>query len=186
MNLDFRLFEFVNQFAGRNDLIDQFVLLFSKYGPLLFGFLFVWIWFSKKGDRLENRTFVLLALTIVLLTLCTNKVLEYSFFRERPFVHHSVTLLIEKSIDDPSFPSNHAAGAFAIAFAIFWRNKKLGLLVMIFALFMAISRLFVGVHYPLDVMVGMMIALFFTLFIIWNEEKLQQPFHTIVQKLSKT
>lgn len=185
MNLDFRLFELVNQFAGRNDFIDQSILLFSKYGPLLFGLLFVWMWFSKKGDRMQNRTFVLFALTIVILTLFTNKVLEYSFFRERPFVHHSVNLLVEKSMDDPSFPSNHAAGAFAIAFAIFWKNRKLGFMVMIFALFMALSRLFVGVHYPLDVTVGMMIALVFTLLIAWNEQKLQKPFHAIVQKLSR-
>src|SRR5690625_401273 len=81
------------------------------------------------------------------------------YFRPRPFVDGAFTLLIYKAADSPSFRSNHAKGAFAAALAIS-KDRKLGWGLMILAVLIGISRIFVGVHYPTDILAGAAIAFF--------------------------
>lgn len=185
MDLDFKLFEMVNQFAGQNDLLDQLIIYFSKYGVIAFGMVFVWLWFTKKGDQFQNRQLVLFAVTIAIFTLGLNKILEMSFFRERPFVGHEVNLLSDKSADDPSFPSNHSGGSFALAFTMFWRYRKPGTIFIGFAILMALSRLFLGVHYPTDVFVGMMIALIVAAIVTSQKAFFEKLFAPVIRLYEK-
>lgn len=163
MTIDYQLFKLLNQLAGQNPIFDQLVLLFSKYGPILFGLILVWLWFSNAQNQHENRKIVLYAVSIAILTLGIDKLIEMVYFRPRPFVNHSVILLLEKSNLDPSFPSNHAAGAFAL----FWKRRKIGAVLILMACFMAFSRIFIGVHYPLDVLAGACIGLGVTYIVMW-------------------
>lgn len=183
--MDYQLFELINQFAGKNNYLDQVVILFSTYGPILFGLVLVWLWFSKKGNKFESRKFVLFAVTIVIITLGIDKIIELAYFRPRPFVSHTVTLLVEKSNLDPSFPSNHSAGSFAIAFIIFWKYRKLGSALLIAAFFMAFSRIYLGVHYPFDVIVGAFIALFVTCFVVWKRTLFEPSYNWIIRKVDR-
>ncbi|HLR10040.1 MAG TPA: phosphatase PAP2 family protein [Sporosarcina sp.] len=185
MNVDMKLFEMINQFAGKNDLLDQLVIYFSKYGVIAFCLVFVWLWFTKRGDQFNNRQLVLFALTIAIFTIGINKILELSFFRERPFVAHDVNLLSDKTADDPSFPSNHAGGSFALAFAMFWRYRKPGTIFIGFAILMALSRLFLGVHYPTDVFVGMLIALIVAAIVTSQKAFFEKLFTPIIRLYEK-
>lgn len=185
MNIDYQLFKLVNQFAGNNDLLDQFVIYFSKFGPILFVAVFIALWFKQTGNQYENRRLVLFALLIATVTIVFNKVIEISFFRERPFVNYDVNLLSSKTADDPSFPSNHAGGAFALAIAMFWKYRKAGAVFLVFAFFMALSRLYIGVHFPLDVTVGALIALLVALLIIWQQRLFDKPFNWIIETYEK-
>ncbi|MBS4204520.1 undecaprenyl-diphosphatase [Lederbergia citrea] len=186
MNLDYQLFEMINQFAGKNHLIDQMVILFSKYGPILIGMVFVWLWFTKSGNKDNNRQIVLFALTITVIALGLNKLIEMMYFRPRPFVDHAVNLLSEKTSLDPSFPSNHSAGSFALAFALFWKRRKIGGIFLVFAVLMALSRIFIGVHYPLDVTAGATIALLVTFMVIWQRHLLEPLFNLVIRIFSKS
>ncbi len=77
---------------------------------------------------------------------------------ERPFsALENVTKLTEESVMS-SFPSGHSTMAFALATAIYMYNKKIGIIFFILAFFVAISRSLVGVHFPLDIFVGMLIG----------------------------
>ncbi|MBS4196568.1 phosphatase PAP2 family protein [Lederbergia citri] len=186
MNLDYRLFELINQFAGKNDILDQIVILFSKFGPNLFGLVFVWLWFSKSGEKFENRKIVLFAFTITIFVLGIDKLIEMMYFRPRPFVDHAVTLLSTTSDSDPSFPSNHSAGAFGLAFAMFWRKRKIGSILIILSFAMALSRIYIGVHYPLDVMAGACIAIIVSAF-VYSQRRLIEPlFNRIIHLFSRT
>lgn len=86
--------------------------------------------------------------------------------RPRPYIAHPdiAHLFISPSMD-PSFPSDHATAAFAIAVAIFLRSRKLGLLALGMATVLAVGRVTVGTHYPGDVLggavLGSLCALFF-------------------------
>lgn len=158
MNIDFMLFQWINHMAGKNVWIDHVMVFYTEYGPLLFGMILLWLWFSKKGNTENQRKMVLLAAATALVALGINQIIGTFYFRERPFAAHAVTLLVHRSTD-PSFPSDHSAGAFALALAMLWQNRKLGRVMIGMAILLAFSRVFVGVHYPLDVLGGSLTAL---------------------------
>ncbi len=73
----------------------------------------------------------------------------------RPFVAHpDLVHLFAPHAADASFPSDHATAAFAIAVAILLRNRLWGSVTLAAAALLAVSRVVIGVHYPLDVLSG--------------------------------
>ena len=81
--------------------------------------------------------------------------------RPRPFV---VNELIEPLVGGVSpyrsFPSGHSGGSFAAMFALYrWVPKKIGIPALFLASLVALSRLYVGVHYPTDILGGFFIGL---------------------------
>ncbi|GKV66585.1 MULTISPECIES: phosphatase PAP2 family protein [unclassified Sporosarcina] len=185
MSVDFKVFEAINKFAGHSAVLDQSVVFFTKFGPLLFGLFFVWLWFTSLGDRRANRKIVLFAFTIAVITIGIDKIIELSFFRERPFVNHDVTMLVDKLDTDPSFPSNHTAGSFALALALFWKRRKMGAVLLVFAGLMALSRIYTGVHYPTDVLVGAFIAAAVAFLVIWQRHLIEPLFNWILRLFTR-
>ena len=101
---------------------------------------------------------VLVSLLLDFLTI--NVVLKELVARPRPFV---VNELIEPLVGGASpyrsFPSGHSGGSFAAMFALYrWVPKKIGIPALILASLVALSRLYVGVHYPTDILAGFVIG----------------------------
>lgn len=108
----------------------------------------------------HTRKYGLLVLVSMVLTyLFNNLLLKELIDRSRPYdVIDNVQRLIEKQ-RDPSFPSGHSASSFAAAMCIYLNApKKYGIPAMFLALLMALSRLYVGVHYPGDVVAGAIVG----------------------------
>lgn len=93
------------------------------------------------------------------LFLGASLLLHSIFPRLRPFVDHAVIPLVHKSVDDPSFPSEHAGMAFALATALFLYDKRLGALAYVLAALVAVGRVAVGVHYSSDVAGGALLGI---------------------------
>ena len=94
------------------------------------------------------------------LALLLNVALGELWFHNRPFVDHPrATLLLVPHAADNSFPSDHASVAFAVAFAVLAFHRKLGLVLLLGAAAIAIDRVFVGVHYPVDVTASVFVGL---------------------------
>ncbi len=107
----------------------------------------------------------LLALLINL--LITNVTLKPLVARIRPYEQFNDLILLLERQKDFSFPSGHTSSSFATAWAIFCMhrtdaNKRtlLGIASLILAIWIAWSRLYVAVHFPTDVIVGVVIGLF--------------------------
>ena len=101
---------------------------------------------------------VLVSLLLDFLTI--NVVLKELVARPRPFV---VNELIEPLVGGVSpyrsFPSGHSGGSFAAMFALYrWVPKKIGIPALFLASLVALSRLYVGVHYPTDILAGFVIG----------------------------
>ena len=75
-------------------------------------------------------------------------------FRFRPFVYNPITLLIPYDGHATSFPSGHASFYFALSTIIFGYNKKYGTLFYIFSFLICLGRVFVGIHWPSDIIAG--------------------------------
>lgn len=94
------------------------------------------------------------AISLILTVILCNIILKPSIMRCRPCWLEPEVQLLVKVPHDFSFPSGHSNASFAVATAIFTRNKKLGIPALILATAIAISRLYVFVHWPTDVLVG--------------------------------
>ncbi|MCR5416078.1 MAG: phosphatase PAP2 family protein [Pseudobutyrivibrio sp.] len=100
------------------------------------------------------------AVALVISVFLCNIVLKHVFMRCRPcWLEPDVQLLVGIP-DDYSFPSGHTNASFAVATAIFTRNKKWGIAALVLAVLIGISRLYVFVHWPTDVLVGMLTGIF--------------------------
>ena len=76
-----------------------------------------------------------------------------------------------------SFPSGHSAFYFALAFSLFYFNKKWGWWFTVLAFFMGLARIFTGVHYPSDILGGALLGLVSVLVVagLLNIRKVLKP-----------
>jgi membrane-associated phospholipid phosphatase len=92
--------------------------------------------------------------------LATNQVISHLWARPRPFTEHPLlTHVLAARTTDPSFPSDHAAAAFAIAFAVLAFSRRGGAMFLVGAALIAVSRVALGMHYPSDVLAGALVGL---------------------------
>ncbi|MDF9612863.1 undecaprenyl-diphosphatase [Bacillus cereus] len=148
---DYNGFWYINEYVKQNIFIDYLMIFFAEYAQYMFVLLFIIFWVNKK---LKNRTCVIQALLACCFAYSLNRIIGLFFYRERPFVSHlNINQLVEHTAN-ASFPSDHATSAFAIAITLYLYKKRLGKIFLLLAFFISFSRIWVGVHYPLDVLIG--------------------------------
>lgn len=93
--------------------------------------------------------------------LIINVTLKGLVARPRPFVvNETIRPLITNVSPYRSFPSGHSGGSFSAMLALYrWVPKKIGIPAVILAALVALSRLYVGVHYPTDILAGCLVGL---------------------------
>lgn len=124
--------------------------------------------FDKKCGR-HIAAITLLALLFTY--LINDQIVKHLVSRARPFTElQSVTVLVQEPLSS-SFPSGHSATAFACATVLAYK-KKFGFLFYPLAVFIVYSRIYVGVHYPLDVVAGLLIGLTMAFAVLKNEKKI--------------
>ena len=125
---------------------------------------FIWVvpalllLFKKKTRPLGIAVLTALVLSL----LITNSVLKNLVKEARPFVTYPeiIPLVTHVSASSYAFPSGHASASFAAAPLFFhYLPKKFGIPALILAFLVSFSRLYLGVHYPLDVLAGVVIGL---------------------------
>lgn len=154
-------FRALNALAGRSDALDAAVIFGAEWlvalmAALLAGYLLV-AWNSHRFEgRFENLTHVLVA---VLLAFAVEQLIGWLWFRPRPFAaEEAVTALIAMPPSSPAFPSSHSTFAFAVAFAMLIHDRKWGWPLLAMAAAAGLSRVAAGVHYPTDVMGGLLVG----------------------------
>src|SRR5205823_5132954 len=96
-------------------------------------------------------------------------------FRFRPFVNNSVHFLISYDPHATSFPSGHASFYFALSTIIYGYHKKAGAFFYLASFLIVMARIFVGVHWPSDVVAGATIGIFMG----WALNKIFKKFHPL-------
>lgn len=89
-----------------------------------------------------------------------NQFISLFFYRIRPFAAYEgkIIPLIRETFLEKSFPSDHAAVAMALAAILLLWSPKAGIPLVILALAIAFARVFAGVHYPTDVLAGIIVG----------------------------
>ncbi|MFE6078403.1 undecaprenyl-diphosphatase [Paenibacillus sp. NPDC057886] len=154
IRFDYQLFHWINQQAVQLSYLDGIMIFFAKYALFMFpAGMFVY-WTSKSQKR---RMIVLQAILAACAGTAVSFVTGHLLHRDRPFVTHSVIQLISHSAD-ASFPSDHATVAFACATAFWLGHVRYRWGWVLIATFIAIARVWSGVHYPSDVAAGALIG----------------------------
>ena len=143
----------------RTDFMDPIWKFITSLGdegivPIALCILFL---FFKKTRKVGITAGMSLALEAILINLTIKKLVG----RTRPYVVNEAIEYITKRPSDNSFPSGHTGCMFAVASVLFYMMpKKVGIPAMIVASLVGISRLYVGVHYPTDIIGGFIIGMF--------------------------
>lgn len=99
-----------------------------------------------------------LAVALLLVFLLGNCLLKPLIARPRPFMLREELLLLIPPPSDFSFPSGHTYSAIASAIVIGYYHPKWGILATVLAILIAFSRLYLMVHFPTDVLVGILLG----------------------------
>ncbi|EOV9525794.1 undecaprenyl-diphosphatase [Bacillus cytotoxicus] len=144
--MNYRIFKSINGLAGRNSSLDAFMVFISQKSRFLYILLLLIMWFRNNGCRKR----ILFAGISVGAALCVNRFIQFFYFKPRPFIVHPVRLLIPAK-KNSSFPSKHTVVAFALATSILLRERLFGGVMWILAILTGFSRIWLGHHYPFDI-----------------------------------
>ncbi|MEU2611027.1 phosphatase PAP2 family protein [Micromonospora sp. NPDC007271] len=153
--MNYHLFELINTAAGRNDQVDD-----------AFEWMAVWLIYvlgaaaavPVLGGLRHARAAVVRVAAVLGVAFVTGQVVAAFSTEVRPFQSHTVHQLIPHD-PGPSLPSDHATAAFAVAFAVgAFLSWRWGVALSVLAVFIGFARIWTGVHYPADVLVGALIA----------------------------
>jgi undecaprenyl-diphosphatase len=161
--MDWALFHYLNGSLRGHPLIGDEIEDFVTFWAVpLFVFATFSLWFFDRPGRLYRwKVACVSGLVSAGLGLLFAQIVSHVWVRERPYVAHPAqTILLGAPSSEPSFPSDHAVAAFAIAFSVLFVGGRLaGALFLSGALAVSITRVFVGLHYPGDVAGGALVGL---------------------------
>jgi undecaprenyl-diphosphatase len=185
LNLDTQLFYFLNS-ALANPVFDTIMPFITEVQPWILIYLFgFWFLFFKSGKK-GKITAITLIITIIATDQINSSLIKEYVGRMRPcHVLDHVRLLVDCG-GGKSFPSSHAANNFAAAYVVTYFFKKNQWFFYTIAGLMAFSRVYIGVHYPLDIiggaLVGLIVAYLITFFVTKTDNYLSTKMINTNQK----
>jgi len=157
--MDYNLFLKMNNLVNKWINLDSLAIFFAKYFIyyLIAGAIFFVFLIKTKKEKI--RYIFLAGVSIIFSRLMITELIRLVWYRPRPFISHQVNLLVEHSASG-SFPSGHSVFLFTLAMAIFFFNKKIGIIFFALSFLVGLARVFIGFHYPLDIFGGFIIGVF--------------------------
>lgn len=152
-------FIYITNFFRKSKLRTSLVKICSKFLPLLVVIIYALsiFYLAVKRDQRIILFILVPAIDFIFISLFRN----YKN-KPRPYdIYNFIPLVKFEPGKGKSFPSRHTASAFIIAMACFYLNTYLGFFTFIIAFLIGSSRIISGVHFPKDVIAGMLISILF-------------------------
>ncbi len=155
-DVDPGLFLRINGFARATGWLHPLMVGWASYGVAAFAMLMVLGWWQarRRGDAVAMAA-ALWAPLATLVAVGINQPIVQLVAEPRPYTALSGILVLADQSSDPSFPSDHAVMAGAAACALFVVSRRLGEVAVVAAVLLAFARIYIGAHYPHDVVFGL-------------------------------
>lgn len=145
------LFRAVNDIGKEYPDINPLFIFFAEYTVYCLMLVLLFYWLTRKT---ENKLMVVSAVISFFIAEVAGKLIGLVYSHHQPFaVWSNVNKLIEKEVGN-SFPSDHTIVFFSVCISIALFRRRFWYLWAALALLLSISRIYVGVHYPVDILVG--------------------------------
>lgn len=154
-NFNKNLFFDIYHLSLQNSLIDT-LMIFGAVNLIYVIFILMLILYIL-GDPRDKKA-IFLTLTSFIISQIVLRLIHLIFYEPRPFITFHLTPLIQ-GVPNPSFPSEHTTTLFVFAFSYFFCRSRFKMIFMIFAIWTGLARIYVGVHYPLDILGGILLGL---------------------------
>ena len=163
MTLNNEIFYLINNNLSNPifDFIMPQITNFGGFGTLLalcILSILIFKYYNKERYLKISKLCLYALLLSGVIALC----LKLSIVEERPFKMLSHVHQLVLPSEPNSFPSGHCSSTFSVVTVLvnqFWQNKMLVAILIIFALVIGFSRIYCGVHYPIDVVVGAIVGI---------------------------
>ncbi|MGM0753779.1 MAG: undecaprenyl-diphosphatase [Bacillota bacterium] len=144
--MDYKLFRAINLLSGRSAPVDVLMIFLSKKIRYVFILVLILMWFRNEHyRRVSWNAVVSSGITLFLHTL-----VNIFYFKPRPFAKRRVGILIPSKTDS-SFPSKHTLLACAVSMSIILYDRFLGSIMWVLSVLTGFSRIWLGHHYPSDI-----------------------------------
>lgn len=172
LNIDASVLLFI-QDNIRNPLLNAIMIFITTLGDggAIWIFATLLLLIFKKTRKIG----VMSAVALLSSLLINNYLIKNLVARPRPFVTFPELRILIPTPSEFSFPSGHTSSSFAAA-AVFYRHlpKKLGVLAILLAGLIGLSRLYVGVHYPTDVLAGALTGVLLSYLAQWIVDRCEK------------
>jgi undecaprenyl-diphosphatase len=149
-------------------LLDKFFIFITTLGDA--GILWILIGLFFLLQKKHRSLGILMIVSLIGSLIVTNGILKNWIARPRPYTVYPLDLLIDKN-PEYSFPSGHTSAAFAAAWMIYMNKKRLGIYMVTLATLMGLSRVYLFMHYPTDVIGGAVVGILIAESVYWLYDK---------------
>jgi membrane-associated phospholipid phosphatase len=150
-------FLLINRFARRTGWLHGIMNGYAGYGVVVFALLLAVGWWMARSAR-DTRAVAAVLWTAVgtLLAVALNQPIVSAVAERRPYASIPHVLVLVGRSSDYGFPSDHATMAGAVAAGLCFASRRLGIVAWVAAVLLAFARVYVGAHYPHDVVAGLL------------------------------
>lgn len=152
--MDFNILYFIDKL--HNPVLDKIMIFLTNLGDA--GIVWIMIAILLLFFKKTRKCGILMGIAMLCGVILGNGIIKHLVARQRPcWIDTSIPLLIPNPTDY-SFPSGHTLASFEAAIMIFLHNKKWGSVAILGALLIAFSRMYLFVHFPTDILGGMILG----------------------------
>ena len=178
--LNLSLFSWINASPEASNTSIHFAIFIAN--DLLYCMILLFAWFWLRGNY-DTKKQILKAFIFTSIAILISQCISHVYYHPRPFVMEVGRTLIYHA-PNGSFPSDHMLIFSSIAFSyLFSAQRKLGISLLVMAWLVAWSRVYLGVHFPLDMLGAFLLAFALNFFglTLWNlyKDKIMQGALTI-------